>query len=63
MSRQNRLENSVGVASVCALTLFGVGLALNLPWLCMLAVLAEWLLVVGLYSTLNRLNKLNDLDD
>ena len=60
MTRQSRLENSVGVASVCALTLFGVGLALRLPWLCMLAVVAEWILVVVLYSTLNRLGKLHD---
>ena len=60
MTRQSRLENSVGVASVCALTLFGVGIALDIPWLCMLAVLAEWILVVLLYSTLNRLGKLDD---
>lgn len=60
MSRQTRLESSVGVASVCALVLFGVGLALSILWLCMLAVLAEWILVVVLYSTLNRLGKLDD---
>ena len=63
MSRESgrgaRLASSVAVASTAALAVFGVGIALQLPWLCMLAVFAMWAIATTFYTVLDKLGELD----
>ena len=52
-SRQLRaLEGSLMVAIVGALVLFGVGLLMGAMWLCILASIAMWAIVLVMYAAL-----------